>query len=82
MLKKFGILGALSELLEPHLFGRTGALKFGTIGVLRTESLSNIFRERKKLGRLNCPLQQSLRQWVSCINGKYVKSKVLDVCFS
>ena len=33
MLKKFGILGALSELLEPHLFGRTGALKFGTIGV-------------------------------------------------
>ena len=24
MLKKFGILGALSELLEPHLFGRTG----------------------------------------------------------
>ena len=33
MFKKFGILGALSELLEPHLFGRTGALKFGTIGV-------------------------------------------------
>ena len=33
MIKKFGILGALSELLEPHLFGRTGALKFGTIGV-------------------------------------------------
>ena len=33
MLKKIGILGALSELLEPHLFGRTGALKFGTIGV-------------------------------------------------
>ena len=32
MLKKFGILGALSELLEPHLFGRTGALKFGTMG--------------------------------------------------
>ena len=32
MLKKFGILGALSELLEPHLFGRNGALKFGTIG--------------------------------------------------
>ena len=31
--KKFGILGALSELLEPHLFGRTGALKFGAIGV-------------------------------------------------
>ena len=31
--QKFGILGALSELLEPHLFGRTGALKFGTIGV-------------------------------------------------
>ena len=31
--KKFGILGALSELLEPHLFGRTGALKFGTIEV-------------------------------------------------
>ena len=28
MFKKFGILGALSELLEPHLFGRTGALKF------------------------------------------------------
>ena len=35
MLKKFGILGALSELLEPHLFGKTGALKFGTIGVHR-----------------------------------------------
>ena len=33
MLKKIGILGALSELLEPHLFGRTVALKFGTIGV-------------------------------------------------
>ena len=33
MFKKFGILGALSELLEPHLFGKTGALKFGTIGV-------------------------------------------------
>ena len=33
MFKKFGILGALSELLEPHLFGRTGALKFETIGV-------------------------------------------------
>ena len=33
MFKKFGILAALSELLEPHLFGRTGALKFGTIGV-------------------------------------------------
>ena len=33
MIKKFGILGALSELLEPHLFGRTGALKFGAIGV-------------------------------------------------
>ena len=29
MIKTFGILGALSELLEPHLFGRTGALKFG-----------------------------------------------------
>ena len=35
MFKKFGILGALSELLEPHLFGRTGALKFGAIGVQR-----------------------------------------------
>ena len=33
MIKKFGILGALSELLEPHLFGRTGAIKFGAIGV-------------------------------------------------
>ena len=33
MLKKFGILGALSELLQPHLFGRTGALRFGTIKV-------------------------------------------------
>ena len=33
MFKKLGILGALSELLEPHLFGRTGAFKFGTIGV-------------------------------------------------
>ena len=33
MIKKFGISGALSELLEPHLFERTGALKFGTIGV-------------------------------------------------
>ena len=33
--KKFGILGALSELLETDLFGRTGALKFGTIGVHR-----------------------------------------------
>ena len=33
MLKKIGILGALSELLKPHLFGRTGALKFGTIGL-------------------------------------------------
>ena len=31
--QKFGILGALSELLEPHLFGRTGALKFGANGV-------------------------------------------------
>ena len=30
--KKFGILGALSELLEPDVFGRTGALKIGTIG--------------------------------------------------
>ena len=28
-------LGALSELLEPHLFGRTGDLKFGTMGVHR-----------------------------------------------
>ena len=37
MLKKFGILGALSELLESHLFGRTGALKFGTIGVHRSK---------------------------------------------
>ena len=33
MFKKFGILGTLLELLEPHLFGRTGALRFGTIGV-------------------------------------------------
>ena len=33
MFKKIGILGALLELLEPLLFGRTGALKFGTIGV-------------------------------------------------
>ena len=33
MIKKFGILGALLELLEPHLFGKTGALKFGAIGV-------------------------------------------------
>ena len=33
MFKKFGILGAPSELLEPPLFGKTGALKFGTIGV-------------------------------------------------
>ena len=33
MIKKIGILGALSELLDPHLFGRTGALKFGAIGV-------------------------------------------------
>ena len=32
MFKKFGILGALSELLEPHLFGRTEAFKFGAIG--------------------------------------------------
>ena len=38
MLKKFGILGALSELLEPHLFGRTGALKFGAIGVHHHQS--------------------------------------------
>ena len=42
MFKKFGILGALSELLEPHFFGRTGALKFGTIGVHRSLSLFNI----------------------------------------
>ena len=28
--KKFGILGAVSELLEPHLFGKTGDLEFGT----------------------------------------------------
>ena len=33
MFKKFEISGALSELLEPHLFGRTGTLKFGTMGV-------------------------------------------------
>ena len=33
MFKKFGILVALSELLEPHLFGKPGALKFGTTGV-------------------------------------------------
>ena len=33
MFKNFGILGAQWELLEPHHFGRTGALKFGTIGV-------------------------------------------------
>ena len=33
MIKKIGILGALSELLEPHLFGRNGALKFGAIRV-------------------------------------------------
>ena len=33
MFKKLGILGVLSELLEPLIFGRTGALKFGTIGV-------------------------------------------------
>ena len=31
--KKIGILEALWELLEPHLFGRTGDLKFGTVGV-------------------------------------------------
>ena len=35
MFKKFGILGTLSEFWELHLFGRTGALKFGTIGVHR-----------------------------------------------
>ena len=35
MFKKIEILGALSELLESHVFGRTGALKFGTIGVHR-----------------------------------------------
>ena len=40
MFKKFGILGALSELLEPHLFGRTGALKFGTVGVHHLVQLS------------------------------------------
>ena len=39
MFKKFGILGALSELLEPHFFGRTGALKLGTIGVHPVVSL-------------------------------------------
>ena len=37
MIKKFGILGALSELLEPHLLGKTAALKFGTIGVHHTD---------------------------------------------
>ena len=41
MLKKIGILGALSEVLEPQLFGRTGALKFGTIGVHPTLYLAN-----------------------------------------
>ena len=39
MVKKFGILGALSKLLEPYFFGRTGALKFGTIGVHPSEKL-------------------------------------------
>ena len=39
MIKKFAILGALSELLESHLFGRTGALKFREIGVHPPEEL-------------------------------------------
>ena len=52
MFEKIGILGALSELLEPHLFfGRTGALKFGTIGVHRSEPL--------RYGM--CVLRESLR---------------------
>ena len=43
MFKKLGILGAVSELLEPHLFGRTGALKFGTIGVHLIQGSENEF---------------------------------------
>ena len=63
MFKKIGILGALSELLEPHLFGRTGALKFGTIGVHhrsfeRMEVSSNLehfytYWNRRKKGSWN-----------------------------
>ena len=53
MFKKFGILGALSELLEPHFFGRTGALKFGTIGVhLQQQQQPSLFQTRNnKKGR-------------------------------
>ena len=50
MLKKFGILGALSELLEPHLFGRTGDLKFGAIGV-RSKMRSKM---QSKMGNGKC----------------------------
>ena len=49
MLKKIGILGALSELLEPHLFGRTGALKFGTIGVHPGEHRQHQMEQQQQL---------------------------------
>ena len=33
MLKKFGVLGALSQFWELHFFGILGVLKFGRMGV-------------------------------------------------
>ena len=50
MLKKFGILGVLSELLEPHLFGRTDALKFAWTYM---EKFREVFVPKKI--RVECP---------------------------
>ena len=55
MFKKFGILGALSELLEPHLFGKTGALKFGTIGVHRKETIFGLTTGKEKEKKKSIP---------------------------
>ena len=77
MFKKFGILGALSESLEPHLFGRTGALKFGTIGVHRSDSSQKVVK-----------LVFIFTFFIYCTtpfllnNGNPVSSSFLQICMS
>ena len=65
MFKKFGILGALSESLEPHLFGRTEALKFGTIGVHRRYELSRSWLDMSRAPSHD--ILKMLVDWVFCL---------------
>ena len=79
MIKKIGIFGALSELLEPHLFGRTGALKFGAIGVHREGH--HIFGVTLTIGLICYPVRAIAKElFLLCSSFELFKKKKRTWC--